>query len=138
MPKFYLTRNAGRPVVIDGKKFVFEAVDYFEPSHSWWGAFAAEAEEDVAALDKAVEQGLVSALSEEEYEQYQVKKKRAHVSTNIVALKNSHAPQSVANSGRPAEVVENPAPPKTADAIEEVLAPAPTKVPLPKSRSSRK
>ncbi len=137
MPKFYLTKDAGRPVVVDGKKFIFEPADFFEPSHRWWGIYSADGA-DAVLLDKAVAARAVLALDESEYNVYLAKKKTAKPSSNIVNLRHSHAPSSVANSGKPAQVVEETGPQvSSAVPIEDVLKPVTITAPPPAPRSRK-
>lgn len=135
MAKFYLSKNASRPVVTGGKTFIFEAAEFFPATGSWWGILAAEDSADAALLDEAVSQKLILEISPEDFEALTLKKNKTSASSNLITFHGKLPPQSVAFSGKPVEVVgEHDAPPPKnpaaaqAEALVDVLAAqAPTK-----------
>src|SRR5690606_15268356 len=110
MAKYYLTKNAGKPVIAGGKRFTFEPAEFFEPTHTWWGTLMAADEGDQKLLDAAVKARAIQEIAMEDYELYEVKKKKPVHSTNLVNLKQRHAPQVSAPSGKPVVVAEDPVP----------------------------
>lgn len=138
MAKYYLTKNAGKPVIAGGKRFTFEPAEFFEPSHTWWGTLLVDDVGDQKLLDAAVKARVIQEISESDYALYEVKKKKPVNSTNIVNLKQRHAPQLSAPSGKPVVVVEDPAPvERTAhdDSLDEVTKPTKPLRPPPTRRS---
>lgn len=130
MTKFYQTKNAGKPVVAAGRTFTFEASEFFQPSHSWWGIYATSDAAEIAALDSAVAARLIFEITEAEYQDSDLKKKRGANPSNIVSFSHSNVPSSSPSGGKPAIVVDEPVRPSTAETLDAVLTPAaPAKTP---------
>lgn len=131
MSKYYLSKDVSKPVNVGGKLFTFTACDYFEPSHSWWGTFAAETAEDIAALDEAVTLRAITEITEEEYLSFEQKKNTAKRSKNFIDFASKHPPQTSAPSGQGVRVVEEPAPVKpepqlAMESFEDAITAKPT------------
>lgn len=136
MAKFFLSKRSSK-VAAGGRVFEFVPADYFEPTHSWWCIYSAETDDEIEALEGAVKAGLISEISEEEYNEYDLKKKTARVSGNIVNLNNWHSPSQSAPSGRGVQVVEDPAPREAQSVVEtvsEAVAPKQLATPPPRRK----
>ena len=122
MTKFYLTKDASVVVEADDKKFTFEPVEFFQPTSSWWGTYKTDVEQEIAALTKAAEARKIDEISEDDYDIYEVKKKSARGSGNLINLPSKSLPQTVAFSGKPAQVVEEPGQKSSDGAPSETVA----------------
>ena len=123
--RFYLTENASRAVELGGKKFVFEAAEYFAPTLSWWGILAAEEGADTALLGQAVSKGVIHEITAAEYAVFESKKKTRQSSPNIIDLKHWHAPQMGGPAAAPAVEVSSPGP--AIETLVDAIATRPAK-----------
>jgi hypothetical protein len=117
MAKYFLVKNTRVPVKVGGREFSFDPVVFVPASGSWLGTFEAESVDDQLVLADAASRGLVKAISKDEYDQLQVKKKNgsANLPKTSVSFINNNL---TLNSGRLAgpvptgrqSLVQNPKP----------------------------
>lgn len=150
MPRFFLTKNASKTVFAGGKSFQFEPVLYFAPTASFWGVHKAADDAEAELLSDAAAKGVISTLSEEEFNGYHEKKNWMSASPSLPKLKEP-IPQSgpgVIRTGNVLLVEEAPAKtpvevpgPVAAETVSEALetkALPPQKETLPRRPASRK
>lgn len=63
--KFYLKRNAAKPLNVEGESFDFIICE--QSTGSWLGVYRAEKESEIATLDKAVADGLIWEIDNNSY-----------------------------------------------------------------------
>lgn len=112
MAKYFLVKNTRAPVQVGGREFKFEPAVFVPTSGSWIGVFEAGAVDDQLVLADAASRGLVKAISKEDYDRYQVKKKNgsANLPKTSYSLINNNP---TLNSGRlagPAPISAAPRP----------------------------
>lgn len=138
MSKFYLTKNASVKLVVDGKEFTFAPAEYFVPTSSWWGTYKADDDSEITALDSAVAAKKdIQEISEDDFNIYEIKKKKANVSINLINLPSKQQPQQVTNSGKPAQVVEEPGQGSSDRLIVETIDEALTTRPAPNRKKGK-
>lgn len=125
MPKFYLIENAARPIDVNGKKFEFEAAEYFPPTNSFWGIFRADTPEDIEALDFAAARGSISEISAEDYAKMEIKKKNGRPSLSVVDLPTWQSPQMGAPKPEAAAPAVAAVKQAAFEAAEDILAARP-------------
>ncbi len=135
MATYFKTKNASRPVLASGREYNFQATSFF--AGAWSGVFAAEKEEDAAALGELASNPMsgVSEITQDEYEG-QLKKKGISPGFRLAPSSSPPPPPKVvkvaasleSRVGVPAEGSTAPppipapaAPEKLPDKVEDVL-----------------
>lgn len=121
MPKFYLLQGQHKDLKIGGKNFQFEPSEFF--AGTWWSTLRVDDSTDASMLDLAVLEKRITEISPDEYERFEIKKKRANPSaSHLIKLHPSLSPQTV-GAPKPAVVAEAKVQPESFDEIKRT-APA--------------
>lgn len=98
--KYYMKRNAGRPLVIGESTFTFIICEQL--AGTWFGVLKTEDEAEIELLDKAVEEGKLQEVDQKTYE-LRIKNRSVH-RPGVVVESAGTATRDPSAKAKPAQV----------------------------------
>lgn len=88
MTRYFLTENANADYKVAGRQIVFTPTHKVPQSNSWWGTLKTDDPDLLDKLETLLVTNRVSEISEEDYEKFELKKKKENTPRTSIALKN--------------------------------------------------